>query len=292
MASPEFSRLSPGWRTATRKYVSLIGEDIDFMTLGDLSTKEAKREFWALRDRFADTPAKADKLVSVLRRVLGWAYLRDMIDYNHADKIERLVPSTHSRADLVWTGDDEADFLTRASQPVAEAFQLALYTLARESDLIGLKWEQFDGRWLVYKPSKTAHSTAPTVHLPVYRLEPLRELVANLSRCTDYLLTTEKAAPWKAANLSHQFTKYRALSRLSNPTLNWHDLRGTGITRLYMAGCTDAEVASISGHVMGDRAQQRSYVARTRELAEHAYDKWNRWLQHGSSVVRLFPATT
>lgn len=107
-ASPEFTRLSKGWQAATRKYVGLIGGEIDYMTLGDLSTREAKREFWALRDKYAAMPAKADKMISVLRRILGWAYLRDHIDYNHADHIERLVPPSHTRADKIWTFDDEA----------------------------------------------------------------------------------------------------------------------------------------------------------------------------------------
>lgn len=287
-ASPEFARVTPGWQRQLRGYVATIAAEIGYMTIDDLASKEAKREFWALRDKFVATRAKADKIVSTLSLVLGWAYRRDLIDYNHADKIDRLVPSTHSRADIIWHPQDEAAFSAVSGQALWEAWQMALYTLARESDLCAWKWENFDGRWLVYQPPKTRGSTGVTVHIPVYRLEPLRDLVANLSRCTDYMLTSDRGHPWKATTLSRAFERTRAKATLSRPDLNWHDIRGTGMTRLYLAGCTDAEVASISGHVMGDRAQQRSYIARTRGLAEHAFDKLGRYLKSGAQVVPLF----
>lgn len=288
--SPEYRRLSAGWQKAIGKYVGIIDQRIGYMTLVDLAGQRARGEFFALRDEHAGTPAKADKIVSTLRLLLGWAYQRGTIGYNHAVGIERLVPSSHSRAERIWDDESQRLLLEHARQDVQEAFLLALYTLAREADLCALKWrENFsDGRWLVYTPSKTGHSTAATVHLPVYRLEPLAALMASLSRCTDHILSTEQHAhPWTTVNLSKYFGKARTAARLDGADLTWHDIRGTGMTQLYLAGCTDAEVASISGHVMGDRAQQRSYIARARGLAEHAYDKWNRYLTGSAAVVKL-----
>lgn len=287
IASPEFARNSPGWQRALRKYVAAIDKEIGYMTTADLAGEEARKRFWRLRDQFAATPHKADKVVSTLSLVLGWAYRRGHIAYNHATGIDRLAPPSSTRADIIWTPDDEAAFIENAPERLADAFLLALYTLAREADLCGLRWAQFDGRWLVYKPSKTAHSTAPTIHLPVYRLEPLKALLGRLPRECAHILTAKSGIPWRPANLSHQFERRRAICLLSHSGLRWHDIRGTGITRLYNAGCTDAEVASISGHVMGARAQQRSYIARTRELAENAYAKWDRAMQAGGQVIRL-----
>lgn len=287
IASPEFARNSPGWQRALRKYVAVIDGQIGYMTVADLAGEEARKRFWRLRDQFAPTPHKADKVISTLSLVLGWAYRRGHIAYNHATGIDRLAPASGTRADIIWTPDDEATFIEHAPPRLADAFLLALYTLAREADLCGLRWDQFDGRWLVYRPSKTAQSTGVVVHLPVYRLEPLRELVANLSRCTDFMLTTAAGRPWTASNLSKRFNKARAEAGLAGADRTWHDIRGTGETQLYLAGCTDAEVASISGHAMGDRAQQRSYLARVRGLAEHAYDKWDRYIRGGGEVVKL-----
>lgn len=209
------------------------------------------------------------------------------IAYNHATGIDRLTPTTGVRADIIWTEADQAAFIDGPSPHLAEAWLAALYTLARESDLCDFRWEQFDGRWLVYKPSKTAHSTAPTVHLPVYRLEPLKALLERLPRDSAYILTAQSGVPWTTQNLSRQFDRRRKLLKLDH--LRWHDIRGTGITRLYNAGCTDAEVASISGHVMGAGAQQRSYIARTRELAEHAFDKWDRAMLASGTVIPFPP---
>lgn len=271
--SPDFAKLSPGWQAATRKYIKILDEELGWMSLAQLNDRKARAEFYRLRDDHASTPAKADKISAVLRTIIGWAYKRNMIDYNHALGIERLVPSTHSRAQHTWSADQIRAFLAHARPDVGEAFNLALWTLAREVDLISLKWEQFDGRWLVYTPSKTAGKVGTVVHLPVYALPPMAKMLGSLSRCSDYILTQRQGHPWSASNLSRQFEVAREAAGLAGADLTWHDLRGTGITRLYLAGCTDPEVASISGHVMGDRAQQRAYIARARDLALHAFEK-------------------
>jgi len=286
-ASPEFARLSDDWRRAFRNYVTLANDELGWMTLDDLAEKKSRMKFYALRDLHAATPAKADKLMTVLGTLLSWAYNRNHLDYNHAVGIDRLVPSTQTRAECIWSVDQQVALCTKGGDDLAEAFRLAYYTLIREDDLCGLRWDQFDGHWLVYRPSKTAQSTGVVVHLPVYRLKPLRELVAGLSRCTDYMLTTAAGHPWTASNLSKRFNKARAEAGLAGADRTWHDIRGTGETQLYLAGCTDAEVASISGHAMGDRAQQRSYLARVRGLAEHAYDKWDRYIRGGGEVLKL-----
>ena len=270
--SPEFAKLSPSWRSVIRGYIAILDEKLGWMTIAQLQHRQARAEFFRLRDDHASTPAKADKITATLRTIIGWAYDRNMIEYNHAIGIGRLVPSTHTRAQQVWSPERLQAFLKVARPDVGEAFRFALLTLMREADLCRAKWEQFDGRWLVYEPKKTA-KLGTVVHLPVYALPPLADLLAGLSRCSDYILTQQRGHPWSTSNLSRQFENARKAAGLEHADLTWHDLRGTGITRLYLAGCTDPEVASISGHVMGDRAQQRAYIARTRELAAHAFEK-------------------
>jgi hypothetical protein len=45
------------------------------------------------------------------------------------------------------------------------------------------------------------------------------------------------------------------------------------VTRLYEAGCTDAEVTAISGHASKAETSVRDYQARTRKLALAAFTK-------------------
>ena len=57
--------------------------------------------------------------------------------------------------------------------------------------------------------------------------------------------------------------------------VTFHDLRGTAVTRLAMAGCTEAEIATITGHSLRDvRAiLDMHYLARDPALGESAIRK-------------------
>jgi integrase len=59
--------------------------------------------------------------------------------------------------------------------------------------------------------------------------------------------------------------------------LHFHDLRGTAVTRLAEAECTNAEIASITGHAMRDVARILDrYLARTDKIALAAIAKLER----------------
>jgi integrase len=59
--------------------------------------------------------------------------------------------------------------------------------------------------------------------------------------------------------------------------LHFHDLRGTAATRLAEAGCSHAEIASITGHSMRDvGAILDKYLARTDKIALAAIAKLER----------------
>ena len=57
--------------------------------------------------------------------------------------------------------------------------------------------------------------------------------------------------------------------------LTFHDLRGTAVTRLAVAGCTEAEIAAIIGHSLRDVGAilDAHYLHRDPALAERAIHK-------------------
>lgn len=60
--------------------------------------------------------------------------------------------------------------------------------------------------------------------------------------------------------------------------LTFHDLRGTAVTRLAIAGCTIPEIATITGHSLRDVGTilDRHYLHRDDELARAAIEKLER----------------
>lgn len=56
--------------------------------------------------------------------------------------------------------------------------------------------------------------------------------------------------------------------------LHFHDLRGTAVTMLAEAGCSNAEIAAITGHSMQHvETILTKYVSLTRDLAQSAMAK-------------------
>ena len=57
--------------------------------------------------------------------------------------------------------------------------------------------------------------------------------------------------------------------------LTFHDLRGTAVTRLALAGCSEAEIATFTGHSLRDVAAilDAHYLSRDPRLADSALSK-------------------
>jgi integrase len=285
--SPEFSRLSRKWQAAKHYYLRLLEEELKWMVLADLEDPRSRTDFYELRDSFAANPHKADKLVDTLKGLLAWAHERGHIGANAALGIKRLSSSKGTRSEIVWTEDHEAIVLAAFPRSLAQAWQLALYTAARQADMCSLKWSQYKDGWLSYRPAKTRGTTAIQVHLPVAALPPLKALMDELSRGTEYLLTTEEGQPWDPTNLRARWRAAISKTDLACLDLHWHDIRGTALTRMAEAGCTDAERAAISGHAIGAGTKLGDYTARSRQLAINAYTKWARYIVRGPEIVSL-----
>lgn len=241
MASEDYARLSDMWKYQVRYYLAIIAHELGWVGKSDLAKRSIRGEFYRLRDLHRAQPHKADKIIEVLRRLLSWAYERGEIDINHALKIDKIGRQGTHR-DAVWLPKHERAFLAKAPPAIAAVYRLALYTALRQSDLCRLEWSNFDGRWLVVTPKKTTHSTGVVVHIPVYALPPLAETIRSLKRVDGQtrMLLTESGIPWRVANLKHHWYATEEAAGLLGSKLRFHDLRGTAITRMLEAGCTEA----------------------------------------------------
>src|SRR5205814_10368164 len=88
------------------------------------------------------------------------------------------------------------------------------------------------------------------------------------------LLKTGGKAWATRASFSKTFGEVlRKVARIEYRT--FHDLRGTAVTRLFIAGCDVPEIATITGHTLKsvEVVLDRHYFHRDIKLAERAMDK-------------------
>lgn len=76
---------------------------------------------------------------------------------------------------------------------------------------------------------------------------------------------------------SHGFSASwcKAVIKAKVTGLTFHDLRGTAVTRLALAGCNESEIATITGHSIRDvgSIMDTHYLSRDSRLAESATRK-------------------
>jgi len=208
---------------------------------------------------------QADYGWQVLARILSWANGRGLVVANPCEKGGRLYRG--SRAANVWTDDDEARFLAIAPAHLHLPLILALWTGQRQGDLLKLTWTQYDGRYIRLQQGKTrARVTVPLG-------KPLKDRLDALGGRVGPILVTTEGTPWTEDGFRSSWGKACKLAGIVGVTFN--DLRGTAVTRLALAGCTEAEIATITGHSLRDVRSilDAHYLNRDVRLGESAIAK-------------------
>jgi integrase len=206
-------------------------------------------------------------VVNQLARVLSWAKNRGKIAVNPCEKGGRLYSGT--RIDSIWSIEDEATFLKDAPTHLHLPLLLALWTGQRQGDLLRLTWSAYDGLHIRLRQSKTG----VPVKVPVGA--PLKAALddAVKSKCSPIILLNSEGRPWTQDGFRASWGKGSTKAGIEGVTFN--DLRGTAVTRLALVGCSEAEIATITGHGLRDVRSilDVHYLHRDQALAENAIRK-------------------
>ena len=264
-ASAEFRRLSPSSVRSYLSYIKLIEDEFGDLPLAALADRRIRGEFKGWRDRFANTPRKADYAWSTLWRLLSFSKDRGLIASNPCEGGGRLYSA--DRTDKVWRDEDVAAFLANAAPELALAMMLALWTGQRQGDLLRLPWSAYDGSHIRLRQSKTGRRVA----LPAG--EPLRILLDRTARRSPLILATTRGKPWTSDGFRTSWSKACAKAGITG--LTFHDLRGSAVVRLALADATVPQIATFTGHGLRDveAILDAHYLGRDVKLAEIAVMK-------------------
>jgi integrase len=264
--SDDFRSRAPRTQLDYVKQIKIIEKDFGDFPQAALSDDRTVGEFLEWRDRLAlRSRRQADYAWQVLALILSWAKKRRKIRVNPCEKGGRVYHA--DRKEIVWTDDDEANFLEKAPAHLHLALMLALYTGQRQGDLLRLTWSAYDGRKIRLRQSKTGARLA----IPV--AAPLKAMLNATPKRSTVMLVNSDGQPWTPDGFRVSWRK--ACARAGIVGVTFHDMRGTAVARLAGVGCTEAEIATFTGHSLDDvRAiLDAHYFSRDPALAESAIRK-------------------
>ena len=193
---------------------------------------------------------------------------RGLVAANPCERGGRLYRG--SRAEKMWTAADEAAFLERAPAHLHLPLLLALWTGQRQGDLLRLPWSAYDGKHIRLRQSKTGKPVVIQVGAP------LKAALDAAPKRAPIILTNSDGKPWTSDGFRASWGK--ACKAAGVVGVTFHDLRGTAVTRLALVGCTEAEIATITGHRLRDVRSilDSHYLHRDPALGESAITKLER----------------
>lgn len=279
--TPEYDKLRPSTKRSNDSYIRKAGREFGSMPVKALSRSTADQirgRLLAWRSKLAAiAPSTADAAWGQMRRVCKLAKRYNWITYNpFADEAVQEVEKLYypDRVEIIWIDDDEARFLAEAPHRFRLAFLIALYTGQREGDIVRMEFGKkttgratYDGEFFHLKTSKTG---AP---LKLRAIGPLKVVIdAEMERCGGVgpVLKNALGGPWQGSSFQTMFSRMK--NKLGFTRLHFHDLRGSAVTRLRIAGCTIAQICSVTGHSEkeAERILNAHYMGGQQELAEQA----------------------
>jgi integrase len=268
-ASGEFNGLAARTRSDYLKHIKSIENEFGDFPLAALTDRRTRGVFLAWRDKLAaKSRRQADYAWQVLARILSWGHNRGLVLANPCARGGRLYRG--SRVDRIWTADDEAAFLKSAPAHLHLPPLLALWTGQRQGDLLRLPWSAYDGTHIRLKQSKGGARVTILVGAP------LKAALDAAKKHGPLILTNSLKRPWTSHGF--QASWHIAARKAGIVGVTFHDLRGTAVTRLAIVGCTEAEIATITGHSLRDVRSilDANYLHRDPALAEAAIRKLER----------------
>lgn len=264
-ASSRYKKLAPGTR---RKYETVLLYLID--KNGDKDMRKVTREhIRAVHAKFSDTPRTADLHVQVLRIILGWAERElQWIPKNPAVGIELFGAQKEFRP---WPVEAQTAYrkacLNAKDEIALTFFMLGTGTGQRAQDCCRMRWDQYDGEFMEVVQEKTKE------HLWVACPGFLRSYLDSLPKRGKFIMPKNLTQMLGYDTVFKRFAAVRDLISEEHRDLVPHGWRFTAAVALAEAGCSDAEIQSVTGHRTLKMVQKYRAQANQKRLSRQAQAK-------------------
>lgn len=235
-ASPKFAEKA---KTTQREYLRDLRE---FQAeLGTLLPDNLKPFHLArLRDNMAETPAKANKTLKVIGALYSWGREQGwVLGANPANGLEKLVVGEHQP----WP-QEALDAIPDALPPdLARCCMMGLYTGQRLGDVLAMRRSAVEGTGIWVTQEKTKKQLLIPLHSAIKELVlQAPDAICPKAHDGTPFTTDQFHAAWGRAK-----RKLPKDSPLLTAGVVFHGLRKNATVNLLEAGCSEAEVSSITG---------------------------------------------
>ena len=217
----------------------------------------------SMRDELYDKPGKCKVALNVLNNILGYAYDRGWVIYNHARGVGDLPPSKPIER---WWENEIDYFMQTAPDHLKEVMMLALYTGQRRSDLVRMQWTDYNGKTFHVKQRKTGIELWIPVH------PKLKLYLQTMPRDGDLILLNYYSEPWVPDSMRAAMKRHCLKIGLKGKML--HGIRKTTASILAEMGCTTKEIMAITGHQTLKEVGRYTEDAERKTMAVTAMNKW------------------
>lgn len=236
-----YAKLAESTRRNYAAWLDRIGAYFGRLSLAQFDRPERIRSViikW--RGKYLDHPRTADYAVQVLSSVLRYGVKGvGKLRVNACHGIERTYEG--DRSDIIWTDADIARLNASCSPEITWAVDLAAHTGLRRGDLLRLSWSHVGEDAITIRTGKSRGKRE--VVIPLY--DGLRDALARVPKRATTILTSGRGRPWQGFTSS--FRQAVAKAGMGGLDLHFHDLRGTAITRFYVAGIPIRVIAEVVG---------------------------------------------
>ncbi len=212
--------------------------------------------------RMAETPAAANNLRKVLRRMFRYAVKIGKLKSNPADATDAF---RQGKGFHTWSEAEIAQF--RARHPLGTkarlAMELFLNTAARRCNIASLTRAQMrDGKFTIQHVKGNNETIVPVMAETLAAIEAMP--VAGIG----HFLVTKFGKPFTPAGFGNWFRE--CCNEAELPHCSAHGLRKAMSRRLAESGSTDAEGRSVTGHVKNATFAYYAQKANREGLADNA----------------------
>jgi integrase len=263
LASPLYNKRAETTKQNYRRVLDQLRQSYGTGLLRDLEPRHVRK----IRNEIAAGSTTAADLAMSLISAL-WEFATEQLglelDAAPTHGIKRVHKVAHEHEP--WPPELIERFLREARPSLRMAAKLALYTGQRRSDLVKMKWSQFDGEYIEVRQQKTGALLSIPCH------KALRNELESVPRVAETILIGERGRPLTGKSLSALVR--HALREMGVNGYAIHGLRKNAAVALADAGCEVFEIAAITGHLS---LEMVAHYAKRRDQRRHARSAMDKW---------------